>query len=159
MIKTKLCKHSKSPTEALRKKCVQLAKRIARALANYTCEYCGKKEPQVRTHGSHIYSEGVHLSMSADVDNILCLCATHHMAAGMWNRADHWSWHNSPAEAMEWFKENYPERYETLKLRARENKMCDLKFWQDKWVELNNKYKGISGNWTIQIFKGLSKNN
>lgn len=137
---------SKNPAVVLIKKCSTLAKLIARKLKNFTCEYCERQEPDIQTHGSHIYNEGVHESMCADVDNILCLCATHHMAAGYWNRADHWSWHNSPAEAMDWFREKYPERAEILKLRAREIKTCDLIFWEKKWIELKAIEESLPNN-------------
>src|SRR3990167_4049610 len=62
-----------------RKKCVEIAKKKAKELVNYTCEHCGRtKKDGWQIHGSHIYSEGVYKSMSADVDNILALCATCH---------------------------------------------------------------------------------
>ena len=127
---------SKNPAEVMRKKCVELAKQIVRRQQNYTCEYSGQKEPQIRTHGSHIYSEGVYRSMSADLDNILCLAAVHHLAHSYWNKANKWSWHGTPLEAIEWFKEKYPARYKTLKQRARKSVQADEMFWTKKLVEL-----------------------
>lgn len=126
-----------------RKDCVTLAKKIVRIQSNFTCEYCGRKEPEIQTHGSHIYSEGVHRSMSADLDNILCLCATHHMASSPWNRATHWSWHGSPIEAMEWFKEKFPDRYKKLKIRSQK---CVQENWEKKLVELKKILKSLDEN-------------
>lgn len=120
---------TKLKSEVLRRKAVDLAKKIARKLQNYTCEYCGKREPAVKTHGSHIYSEGVHRAMSADVDNILCLCFTHHL--GRWSAKEP-SWHNNPIEMIGWFNKNYPERAEMLKQRSFQSPQCDEYYWRIK---------------------------
>ena len=123
--------------EYWRKRCVEIAKKIARILANYKCAYCGLGEPERRTHGSHIYSEGVHKGMSAEVKNILCLCARHH-ATGYWNRTNDFNWHSTPAEAIDWFWKKYPELAEELRIMAqhpiRQN-------WELKLVELKKQLK------------------
>ena len=136
-------KQSKNATEVLRKKCVTKAKLIARRKVNFTCAYCGAREPQVRTHGSHIYSEGIYRAMSADVDNILCLCATHHLV-GIWNRSTHWSWHGSPAEAMDWFKGKYPALAEELRVRTTWKYQDDLYFWTKKLENLKKEEAELS---------------
>jgi hypothetical protein len=118
-------KHQKN-NEYYRKKCVTKAKWIARAMAKFTCEYCKEGEPEKRTHGSHIYSEGVNHGMSADLDNILCLCARHH-ATGQWNRTNGFNWHATPAEAMDWFRKKYPERARILRIRAQKPLKVDFK--------------------------------
>lgn len=132
----------KNPAEFMRKKCVDLAKKIVKIKAGWKCAYCGTYR-QKNLHGSHIYSEGVYKSMSADVDNILPLCAAHHMAASAWNRAAKWSWHGTPVEAMEWFMENYSERYDILKARSRKTQQADLSFWEDKYKQLKQEYDKI----------------
>lgn len=103
----------KSPKD----KCIELAKKIVRMKANYKCAYCGLGEPRYRTHGSHIYGVGAYPDMSADLDNILCLCATHHIG-GYWKNSKEVSWHESPMEMTEWFREKYPERHRQLKIRT-----------------------------------------
>lgn len=129
--------------EKLRKKCVTIAKKLARQRDNFKCEYCGIGEPQKRTHGSHIYSEGTNRAMSADVDNILCLCASHHMV-GQWNQsAKDFNWHGSPAEAMDWFTKKYPELYQKLKSRTQQYHKLDRIFWEKKMEELRNISTGI----------------
>lgn len=120
--------------EKIRKKCVELAKKIVRKQHNFTCEYCGRKEPDIRTHGSHIFSEGVYKHMSSDVSNILVLCYTHHIGGN----SKEPSWHKNPIEMTDWFREKYPERYKTLKERARENPLCDLIYWSKKLEELKS---------------------
>lgn len=132
---TPLRRKGKSESESVRRRAVTLAKFLARREKNFTCEYCGRREPSVKTHGSHVYSEGVHRSMSADLDNILCLCATCHMT-GYWNRTNKWNWHGTPLEAIEWFKAKYPARYETLKLRSQKSVQADEQFWRKKLEEL-----------------------
>lgn len=140
MKKTKLRRKSLvKNNEWYRKKCVELAKRIVRHESDYKCEYCGNGEPDRTTHGSHVFSEGVNHGMSADLDNIICLCAAHHMAASPWNRSDKWSWHNSPAEAVEWFKEKWPERYASLKIRSQNTIKKDFKLLHYELKEKFNK--------------------
>lgn len=133
MKRTKIRKKTKVTSEKLRHKAVTLAKKIVRHNQNYSCEFCGKREPNVRTHGSHIYSEGTYRAMSADLDNILCLCYTHHI--GAWNTTEP-SWHGNPIEMIEWFQENYPDRYKTLKERTRQSIQADEFFWTKKLEEL-----------------------
>jgi hypothetical protein len=129
----------KTTQEQYRKKCVTAAKFMARKLANFTCEYCGKREPDVKTHGSHIYSEGTYKSMSADLNNIICLCFTHH--TGGWN-ANQPSWHKNPMEMTEWFRTKYPERANELRIKAQKTYVYN---WEELWTEhfrLLNKQNG-----------------
>lgn len=130
----KKVKTDQQKNTALRKKCVTLAKQIARQSVNYKCEYCGQGEPLKRTHGSHIFGEGTNPNMSADIDNILCLCATHHIG-GYWKNSNEISWHESPAEMMEWFMEKYPDRYRFLKERKNTYQKID---WKKKLEELKS---------------------
>ncbi len=118
-----------------RKKCVADAKELAKIRDDYTCLYCGRKKPEVQIHGSHIYAEGAHKSMSADVDNILSLCYTHHI--GGYN-ANQPSWHNDPLEMVAWFKEEYPELADTLRIRAQK---CRRINWEKKRTELRKELK------------------
>jgi len=74
--------------------------------------------------------------MSADLDNILCLCFTHH--TGGWN-AKQPSWHKDPMFMVEWFNNKYPERAKELKERTQrlykvnfEEMEKKLKFMIDK---------------------------
>lgn len=131
--------------EALRKRCVTLAKWIARARDGFKCRYCGLGEPERGTQGSHVYAEAHSKSMSADVDNIIALCAAHHMT-GVWNRAVNWNWHGTPAEATDWFREKWPDLAETLKKRNQELKVCDMAFWENKLKELKELEKQYKQN-------------
>jgi len=113
----------------LRKKCVTLAKRIVREEAGFRCVKCGRGEPDNQTQGSHILPEGRYTGMSADLDNILCLCAGCHM----WSND---SWHENPLASAEWFNEKYPGKYEELKERAKDTTPKDIAFWEKKYAEL-----------------------
>jgi len=119
--------------EYWRKKASTLAKKIARMKVGYQCAYCGKGEPFNQTHGSHIYSEGVYKNMSADVDNIMCLCASHHSVVPG-RGVSSWNWHAHPGESWEWFMENYPELHQTLKKRTQDTMMI---------VDFEKKYKEL----------------
>ena len=137
-----MSKPKKKDNKWYRKKCVELAKKIARTKAKFRCAYCGMGEPQRRTHGSHIYSEGRYKNMSADVDNILCLCAIHHSVMPGWRVPD-WNWHAHPGESWEWFMEKYPELYQTLKKRTQGiSAYIDFK---KKHEELKKELKELTG--------------
>lgn len=107
----------KSPTW-YRKKCVDDAKTKAKIRDNYTCQHCGKsKEQGWQMHGSHILPEGTYISMSADVDNIITLCAVCH-TGGMWKNAKTPAWHTDPVYFGRWTEEKYPGLYDNLRKRA-----------------------------------------
>ena len=101
-----------------RKRCVKIAKDIVKHLSGYKCDKCGADGRVKQMQGSHIYPEGRYNSMSADTDNILCLCAGCHM----WSKD---SWHENPLESAEWFMGKYPDQYERLKKRSRLNQKMD----------------------------------
>ena len=125
-------------TEKLRKKAVAIAKEISKKRDNYKCQYCGIGKPQRQVHSHHIFHEGMFKSMSADPDNLITLCATHHQG-GVWMRsASGFNFHNSPRESTEWFMEHYPERYAELKQRSLQYQKLDIIYWNKKLEELKN---------------------
>jgi len=91
-----------------RKKLVMKAKEKARERDKNKCVWCGNDGRTKQLHGSHVFPEGRYPSLSADVENIKMLCAYCHLRR----------WHESPVEAMEWFKKKYPERYKRLKEKS-----------------------------------------
>ena len=113
---------SQTTLTSLRKKCLELAKTLAKKSDNYTCVTCGRK---TNIHGSHVFPEGKYRSMSADVDNIMAQCYYCHLS---------W-WHKHPTEAGQWFIEKYPIRYNNLKKRSLTPQKID---WQKKYEELSN---------------------
>lgn len=123
-------------TEKLRKKCVAKAKEISKQRDNYKCQYCKIGKPQRQVHSHHIFHEGMFKSMSADIDNLITLCASHHQG-GVWMKSNSgFNFHNSPRESTEWFIDNYPERYKILKERSLKICKLDKIFWENKLKEL-----------------------
>lgn len=114
----------KHTNEWWRKKCVTLAKKLAILRDKGVCQHCLRsKESGYVMHGSHIYPEGRYKSMSADVDNILCLCFQCHF---------YW-WHKHPLEAAEWFKTKFAKLFNVLRLRSQGTRQIN---WQQKYEEL-----------------------
>lgn len=112
-----------------RKKCVAIAKERAKQRDNYTCVRCGRsKNNGNQMHGSHIYPEGTYIGMSADWDNIITLCYLCHF---QW-------WHKHPVEAGIWFKEKYPELYETLKKKSQIITVID---WKKRYEEIISRFQ------------------
>jgi len=143
--KVKKPKKKKEPTELqkverLRKRCVNLAKQINKEINKYKCEYCGIGKPQRIIHSHHIFSEGLNKSMSADIDNLICLCWLHHLGGLHSVSTKIFSFHGHPADAMAWFQDKFPEKYTLLLERSRQTNKTDRIFWEKKLEELK-KYK------------------
>lgn len=133
--------------EMWRKKCVDLAKKIAKKRDREKCVYCGAGKPQRQVHSHHFFHEGLNKSMSADVDNLVTLCPSHHQGGFLmpstgriFGNNNGFNFHNSPAESTLWFKEKYPERYKALLNRSRKTIVCTLQMWKDKYEELKKEY-------------------
>ena len=130
--------------ETMRKRAVAMAKEINKILAGYLCEYCHTGKPFKRVESHHIFNEGHHISMSADPDNMICLCSLHHGNGRFVARSGTFGFHRTPAEAMEWFKEKHPERYQSLKERTWKSETCTIEYWKEKIVELSEIIKNIN---------------
>lgn len=85
-------------------------------------------------HGSHILPEGTYISMSADPENIITLCATCH-TGGMWKNAKTPAWHTDPVYFGRWTEQKYPGLYDRLYKKAQQIKIIN---WQQRWEEINN---------------------
>jgi 5-methylcytosine-specific restriction endonuclease McrA len=139
--KKKKVKTEQQLVEAIRKKAVQLAKDISKNKDRYKCCYCGVGKPQRMVHSHHFFHEGLYKAMSADPDNLITLCASHHQG-GMYMRSnDGFNFHNSPRESTEWFIEHYPERYKILLARSKQYQKLDRQFWENKIKELKDLIK------------------
>lgn len=122
--------------EKQRKKCVQLAKDISKKKDDYKCIYCGVGKPQRQVHSHHFFHEGMFKSMSADPDNLITLCASHHQG-GQWMKSNNgFNFHNSPRESTEWFMEYYPERYTSLLERSKQYTNLNMDYWLKKYEQL-----------------------
>lgn len=146
-VKKKKPKTESQKKEALRKLCVGKAKEISKIIEGNKCQYCGVGREQRMIHSHHIFHEGLFKAMSADVDNLISLCASHHQG-GMYMRSnDGFNFHNSPRESTEWLMENMPERYATLKGRSLKIEPLDITFWERKKSELTLKLAKIKKNY------------
>lgn len=121
-------------TEKKRKKCVALAKEISKIKEGYKCQYCGVGKPQRQIHSHHMFHEGFHRPMSADVDNLITLCASHHQSFA--GSKYSFSFHSCPTESTEWFKKHYPERYKSLLARSKKIIPLSYHYWEAKEIEL-----------------------
>ena len=143
MKRTRLRKSKERSTTWWRNKCVVIAKLLARARDNDTCQFCGKSKGQGYViHGSHVLPEGTYKSMSADVDNIIALCAVHHLSGAnprMGSKEP--SWHGDPLYFAEWFNKKYPGRHQELRIRAQVMKIVN---WEQKYKELYALFKEIN---------------
>ncbi len=102
--KTKKKKRKKLTNAKWRKKCVEIAKKIAKERDNYTCVTCNRSKAQgYQIHGSHILPESKHLRMSCVPENIMAQCARCHM-----------DWHEHPLSNAQWFHLKFTGRYEEL---------------------------------------------
>jgi hypothetical protein len=67
---------------------------VVKASAGWHCEYCGKTT-SLQSH--HIFSRSDR-SVRWNIDNGVCLCASHHTLGNK-------SFHKAPADMIEWIKE------------------------------------------------------
>jgi len=95
-----------------KKKAQEMAKAIARSIGH--CEWCGRS---TNLQGAHVLSAGAHPNMSADPENIICLCYHCHLSV----------WHKDPVEAARWFESKWPGRYDLLMSEATSKPPVD---WQ-----------------------------
>ena len=121
----------------MKKKAIDLAKKLVKTRQNYTCEKCGKSRTAsgLQMHGSHIIPV-TYAKTAADPENILCLCSSCHKMARD-------SWHEDPVANGRWFDEKWPGRYDALREEATtysQNPFPKLD-WVQIHQELEEKYE------------------
>ena len=99
-------KKKKKPTYA--KQLEIIAKQYIHLRDTETCQRCGKQEKGL--HVSHVIARR-HGLLKWDEQNLKLLCYGCHICF----------WHKEPMEAMEWFKEKFPERYKYLQKKRIES--------------------------------------
>lgn len=80
-----------------------------RARDNFTCQWCGSTTNQMQC--SHVFGRR-HRTIRWDTLNAKCLCAGCHR-----------KWHESPADAMRWFRGKYGEDRELLLIEKRNQRV------------------------------------
>lgn len=74
--------------------------------------------------------------MSADVDNIIALCATHHLAGSNPRMgANEPSWHSHPLLFAQWFEQKWPGRFKQLQKRAQ---IIQVVNWENRWISIKH---------------------
>ena len=122
-----------------RKKATEIAKKIVKELANYTCERCYKsKKKGSKIDGAHILSTGAYPEMSCVLLNILCLCSSCHSFGKN-------SWHHNPVDAVKWFNKKYPGRYNKLIKISQTRTNIDYKMEYEQLTEYYNKIQNNTG--------------
>ncbi len=113
------------------------AKDQAKIRDGYRCQYCGRtKEQGYQMHGSHILPEGTYTSLSADPENIICLCAAHHLSGAnprMGTKEP--SWHSHPLLFADWFEGKYPGLKQKLYKKAQDIQIIN---WEKRWKEIQS---------------------
>jgi hypothetical protein len=124
---------SKKDLPKWRKKAIDLAKKIVRKTIN-ECEWCGKKDRKM--DGAHIIPVRF-AAVAADLDNILCLCASCHTLSSN-------SCHENPVLFTRWLDSYAPGRFERLWERARPIAEMTAQDWMEKFKKLEEMYKGVN---------------
>lgn len=113
----------------LKKKCVELAKKICRM--GGTCIKCGRTKAQgFQIHAAHILPV-TYANTCADMYNLIPLCAACHSVGGR-------SAHQNPHEFVLWFEKMFPGRYQLLQAIAYTKKKND---WAMIYVALQQEEK------------------
>ena len=111
------------------KRCLAIAKTIAKERDGYICQRCGKaKSEGYKIDASHVIpNTPKDRVLAVEPENIKALCAGCHK----------FYWHLSPVESGLWFVEKFPDRWERIKhLRKTQPKKKGIKFWKAKKKEL-----------------------
>ena len=115
-------RRTKSTRQKLIKKLDDLCREYIKLRDDYTCQKCGKSGTK-QIHWSHVIPRSAGNRLRWDVLNSKTLCAYCHRR---------W-WHSNPMEAMEWFKDKFPDRARYI---ARERVKGTKKFTEDELIEL-----------------------
>lgn len=119
-----------------RKKCIELAKKIAKIRDNYTCQKCNATQDNTQIHGAHIIPVSAGGMIVCDPDNIMALCAGCHST-----KCD--SWHEAPLEQT-WFFDKFPERYNRLKEKYETRPIKKFE-WEEIHEKLKEQLKQLEG--------------
>lgn len=115
------------------KECMKLAKQVVKIRDLDTCQKCWKKWPWL--HCSHVIADWKDTRLSVDTWNMKLLCYRCHFKR----------WHLQPFEASEWFKNEFPERYEYLLEKHKEPQTwsIELERWETRYAELKEELQNM----------------
>lgn len=111
----------------LYKKCLDLAKTVAKERDWYTCQWCGSKS---NIQWSHIINEARDHRLAIDSENIIALCYHCHL----------WLWHKDPILAAKRFNSKFPWKYNKLQKQHIKNGTLwsiSILFYEEQLEKLN----------------------
>jgi hypothetical protein len=127
-------------TKTVKKKCIELAKKICRLKG--VCEKCGRTKKQGwRMHAHHIIPV-TYAHTAALTSNLISLCASCH---SMGPNSIHQS-SFAAAEFTEWFNNKYPGMYLILRTIAQNKSKVD---WNLVYIGLQYEWKMKSEKYTL----------
>lgn len=104
-----------------------LLRSVVLARDEHTCNWCGQSnrhwERPLVLQSAHVLSKGPASRLRFEPDNLMTLCVACHL----------FKWHRSPHEAVAWFNEKYPGRYERLQIAARCAPKVDIQLLLTIW--------------------------
>lgn len=101
----------KTDKRKIKDKLDKIVKEIVKIRDESTCQHCFKIVSGSDCHGSHVIPVSRDGRLAFDPLNIKVLCYHCHL---------NW-WHKHPVESGEWFTKTFPERWEYLENKYREN--------------------------------------
>lgn len=113
-------KHKKTTMTKERKKCVEIAKKIAKVRDKFTCQRCLRKVEGVNCQWSHIIPENRDKKLSCNPLNIKVLCYNCHALR-----------HEHPTKASEWINNKRPDR---MKYLNDEHRKIDWTIWAEYFI-------------------------
>jgi 5-methylcytosine-specific restriction endonuclease McrA len=95
-------KQSSKTKSKLKEELWQLVRQQILKRDKMTCQWCGKKITSTHdAHISHVKSKKLYPNLKFDPMNLKLLCYRCHI----------YRWHKDPDDAITWFKEKFPERW------------------------------------------------
>jgi len=119
----------KTPKRKLKDKLEKLVKDYIKKRDGNICQKCGKFVEGANCHASHVIPVSRDGRLAFDVLNLKVLCYHDHL---------NW-WHKHPVESGEWFKEEFPERWEYLEGKYQNNirgGSISLSWYEEKIEEI-----------------------
>lgn len=101
----------KTDKRKIKDKLDKVVKEIVKIRDESTCQHCFKVVSGSDCHGSHVIPVSRDGRLAFDPLNIKVLCYHCHL---------NW-WHKHPVESGDWFTRTFPERWEYLENKYREN--------------------------------------
>lgn len=121
------------------KKLVAKAKACVKLRDKYICQHTRQEVQGSNCHASHVLNVGTHKKMELDPTNMKVLSSYSHL---------HW-WHKDVLHATQWFKNEFPERYDYLMRMSK----IDFKITTVQMAELHANTKADGSDYAEKYYK------